>query len=63
MSHAAQIATEFRSPEKRPNYPQSRRWLWRLVERSRCAAQGCGHFEEDVRFSGDDEEVGRENKD
>src|SRR5260370_27864190 len=31
MSHAAQIATEFRSPEKRPNYPESRRWLWRLV--------------------------------
>ncbi|MBI4624669.1 MAG: hypothetical protein HY736_15800 [Verrucomicrobia bacterium] len=33
-----------------------------MVERSRCAAQGCGHIEEDVRFSGDDGEVERENK-
>lgn len=31
MSHAAQITTGFRSPEKRPKNPQSRRWLWRLV--------------------------------
>jgi hypothetical protein len=27
MSHAAQITTVFRSPENRPNIPQSRRWL------------------------------------
>jgi hypothetical protein len=31
MSHAARITAEFRSPEKRSNNPQSRRWLWRLV--------------------------------
>ena len=36
---------------------------WGLpVARSRCAAQGSGHFEERERFSGDDDKVGRENK-